>query len=387
MIGISKRAQQCHDSATLAITARAKELAAQGHDVVSFGAGEPDVEPPMVITDAAIAAVKRKGGAKYTPASGTLALKQAICEKFKRDNGLSYTPKSISVNIGAKHTIYNILQTIIDPGDEVIIPVPYWVSYPEMVQLAGGESVFVPTDDTFTLHAEDVAKAITPRTKCIIINSPSNPTGAVIPEAELRAIAKLAAEHQVYVISDEIYEKILYAGTHVSIAAFGDDIKALTFTVNGMSKSHAIPGWRLGYVAGPESEIKALGNIQSHSTSNPASIVQEAAAVSLNAADEFIAGVVVEYERRRDYLVAALNAIPGISCPTPGGAFYVFPSIPEEDDWAFTNALLDGEFVAVVSGSEFGMPGHVRISYATSMENIQKGVERIARFCEKRYAK
>jgi aspartate aminotransferase len=383
MIGISERAKNCHDSATLAITAKAKAMAAEGKDVISFGAGEPDFEPPELIQQKALEAIRKKGSAKYTPASGLPELKLAIVEKFKRDNGLVYQSKNISVNIGAKHTIYNIFQAILNPGDEVIIPKPYWVSYPEMVQLAGGVPVFVDTDKEFKLHASVVERNITKRTKAIVINSPSNPTGAVIDEAELRRIAEVAVKHQVYVISDEIYEKIIYDGKHVSIASFGEEIKRIAFTVNGMSKSHAIPGWRLGYVAGPDAEIKALNNIQSHSTSNPASIVQLAAVESLNNVDEFLKGAVAEFRRRRDYIVAELNKIPGMVCPNPGGAFYVFPKIPIDDDWEFTNLLLDQQYVAVVPGSEFGMPGHVRLSYATSMENIQKGVERIKLFCTK----
>lgn len=382
MLGLSTRAINCHDSATLAISAKAKAMKAEGKDVVSFGAGEPDFEPPQVIVNALIEAVHKKGTAKYTPASGMPELKAAIVEKFKRDNNIEYTPKNISINVGAKHTIYNILQAIVEKADQVIVPKPFWISYSEMVALAGGKCKFIKTDKEFKLHAEDVEKAITPKTKAVIINSPSNPSGAVISEEELRKIAELAVKHQFYVISDEIYEKVLFEGKHVSIASFSPEIKALTFTVNGMSKSHAIPGWRLGYVAGPEKEIAAINNIQSHSTSNPCSIVQCAAIASLNNADDFVKMAVEEFKKRRDYIVAALNEIKGVKCPMPGGAFYVFPKIPAKDDWDFTNKLLEQKFVAVVPGSEFGMPGHIRLSYATDLETIKKGVQRIKEFIE-----
>jgi aspartate aminotransferase len=382
MIGISKRAKNCHDSATLAITARAKELKAEGKDVISFGAGEPDFEPPQVIKTAILQKINEPGTAKYVSASGLPDLKKAIVEKFKKDNGIIYTVKNISVNVGAKNSLYLIFQTILNEGDEVIIPKPYWVSYPEMVSLAGGKPVYVDTDSEYKLHADAVKKAVTKKTKAIIINSPSNPSGAVMERKELEKIVDIALKNNFYIVSDEIYEKILFDGESLSPASFSEGAKAITFTVNGMSKSHAIPGWRLGYVAGPETEMAALNNIQSHSTSGPASIVQMAAAASLLSADDFVSKVVAEYKKRRDYIVKALNAIPGVKCPTPGGAFYVFPKIPVKDDWEFTNRLLNERYVAVIPGSECGMPGYVRLSYATSMDNIVKGVEKIKEFCK-----
>jgi aspartate aminotransferase len=381
MIGISKRAKNCQDSATLAIAARAKAMKAERKDVISFSAGEPDFDPPEILVEAMISAVNKKGSAKYTPSSGLLELKEVIIEKFKKDNGLIYTPKNISVNVGAKHSIYNIFQTILDEGDEVIISKPYWVSYPEMIKLAGGTPVFIETDQNFKMLAEFVSKSINPRTKAIVINSPSNPAGAVIEETELQKIADIAVKNKIYVISDEIYEKIIYDQKHISIASLNEEIKKITFTVNSMSKSHSIPGWRLGYVAGPEEEIKALNNIQSHSTSNPASIVQLAAIASLNKVDEFLKTAAIDFKKRRDYIVSELNKIPGIKCSSPGGAFYVFAKIPLEDDWDFTNRLLEEKFVAVVPGSEFGVPGYIRLSYATSLDQIEEGLSRIKEFC------
>jgi aspartate aminotransferase len=382
MIGLSKRAKSCKASATLAITAEADRLKAEGKDVIGFGAGQPDFQPPKAIRKAAIDAINAEGTAKYTPASGLPALKKAVVKKFRKDNGLEYTTKDISINVGAKHTIYNILQTIINEGDEVIIPRPYWVSYPEMVSLAGGKSVYVKTDDEFKLHASAIRSAITKKTKAVIINSPSNPSGAVIEKEELQKIANLAIKHQFYIISDEIYEKIIYDAKHVSIASFSDAIKAITFTVNGMSKSHAIPGWRIGYVAGPKDAIASLNNIQSHSTSNPCSIVQYAAASTLNSEDSFIKEAREEFRKRRDYIVSAINKIPSLVCPLPGGAFYVFVKIGTKDDFDFAEKLLSEKYVAVVPGTEFGMPGYIRLSYATSMENIKKGVKRIKEFIE-----
>lgn len=381
MIGISKRAKNCTNSATLAMAEKARRMIAEGKDVISLSIGEPDFEPPEIIKQKLIEAVERNGTARYPPSSGINELKKEIVAKLKSDNGLSYAPENISVTVGAKHALFGAFNAILNPGDEVIIPKPYWVSYPEIVKLADGIPVFVNTDGSFRLHASEVERAITDKTKAVIINSPSNPTGAVIEEKELRMIADIAAKHQIYVVSDEIYEKFIYDGRHLSIASFGDGIKAITFTVNGMSKSHAIPGWRLGYVAGPSEEMKALGRIQSHSTSNTSSIVQYAAVDSLNHIEDFISSAVAEYRKRRDYIVAELNKIPGIVCANSEGAFYVFPKIPVEDDMAFADRLLEQQFVAVVPGSEFGMPGHVRLSYATSMDDIRKGVDRIRAFC------
>lgn len=385
MLVLSNRANACKESATLAITQRANELKAKGLNVIGFGAGEPDFEPSVRTKGAAIAAIEKTGTAKYTPVAGIPVLKEEIIKKFKKDNGIDYAQNEIVVNSGAKHSIELIMRAIINPGDEVIIPRPYWVSYPAMVQLSDGVPVFMDTDKEFRPLAGNVEKVMTARTKALIINSPSNPAGAVINPDELREIAYLAARMGFYVISDEIYEKIIYGAEHLSVASLGKEAKDVTFTVNGMSKSHAIQGWRVGYIGGPASAIKAITNIQSHSTSNICNIAQYAAAGTLNDETEItlLAANVAEFKARRDYTVSRLNSIPGVECPMPGGAFYVFPSIPMKDDMEFAKQLLEDMQVAVVPGSEFGVPGRIRMSYATSVENIKEGIDRIAEFCRR----
>lgn len=379
---LSERAQKVNPSATLVITAKAKAMAKEGIDVVSFAAGQPDFLPPQNVLDAAIESIKA-GNTKYTPATGIPELKQAVVEKFKRDNNLDYNPSQISINCGAKHSIYNICQAIVDKGDEVIIPVPYWVSYPEFITLAGGTSVFVETDEQFKITADAIKEKITGKTKLIILNSPSNPTGAVIEEEELKRIAELAVENNIYVISDEIYEKIIYRKKHVSIASLNDEIKALTFTVNGMSKSYAMPGWRLGYLAGPQEAVDAISRIQENSTSNPASIVQDAALEALNGPQEFLIDFVKQFKERRNYIVNALNEIKGVSCNTPDGAFYVFPKVDTADSVKLCEELLDKAHVACIPGAPFGKEGYIRLSYAASMEMIEKGLARLKEFLEK----
>jgi len=345
---------------------------------VDFGAGQPDFAPPEHVKQAAIEAVQANDS-RYTDATGLTELKRVVCEKFRRDNSLDYGPENIIISVGAKHALYNLFQAVLNPGDEVIIPKPYWVSYPDMVRLADGTPVFAETGHDFMLNAESVLERISERTRAIVLNSPNNPSGAVFPEGDVRRVAEAAAERGIFLVSDEIYEKIIYGGRHFSPASISGKVKAVTFTVNGLSKSHAIPGWRLGYVAGPVDVIKAMGRLQSQSTSNPASIVQRAAIAALRE-DSGLEVIVEEYRKRRDFLVDGLNSMEGFSCTRPDGAFYVFPKIPVGDDTGFSRELLDKARVALVPGSAFGVPGHVRISYATSMEQIKKGLERIRAF-------
>lgn len=390
---ISNRCRSISPSPTLVIDSKAKAMKKKGIDVVGFGAGEPDFDTPEYIRNAAKAALDA-GMTRYTPSSGTLELRTAICEKLKRDNGLEYEPDQIVVSNGAKHSLFNICQTILDPGDEVIIPEPFWVSYPELVQIAGGVPVMVHghEENDFLVSADDMKPYITPRTKAIILNSPNNPNGCVWPREMLEGIARLAVENQLFVISDEIYEKLVYDGEkHVSIASLGEEIKAQTFVVNGFSKAYAMTGWRLGYCAGPTNVMKAVGALQSHATSNPNSIAQYAGYVALSGGDDIIAAMVAEFDRRRKHIVSRINAIPGLSCRMPKGAFYVMMNISEligaaqgdkviRSSTDFAELLLENAKVAVVPGLGFGSDMHVRLSYATSMENIDRGLDRIAQF-------
>lgn len=390
---ISNRCRSISPSPTLVIDSKAKAMKKKGIDVVGFGAGEPDFDTPEYIRNAAKAALD-EGMTRYTPSSGTLELRTAICAKLKRDNGLEYEPDQIVVSNGAKHSLFNICQTILDPGDEVIIPEPFWVSYPELVQIAGGVPVMVHghEENDFLVSADDMKPYITPRTKAIILNSPNNPNGCVWPREMLEDIARLAVENQLFVISDEIYEKLVYDGEkHVSIASLGEEIKAQTFVVNGFSKAYAMTGWRLGYCAGPTNVMKAVGALQSHATSNPNSIAQYAGYVALSGGDDIIAAMVAEFDRRRKHIVSRINAIPGLSCRMPKGAFYVMMNISEligaaqgdkviRSSTDFAELLLENAKVAVVPGLGFGSDMHVRLSYATSMENIDRGLDRIAQF-------
>ena len=393
---LSQRALNAAPSPTLAITAKANALKSQGKDIVSFGAGEPDFDTPQNVKDAAVAALA-KGDTKYTPSSGTVALKDAILAKLKRDNGLTYSRNEVIVSCGAKHSIYNLMQALLDPGDEVIIPAPYWVSYPEQVKLADGVPVIVPSDEStgFLTTAAQIEARVTPRTKLVVVNSPSNPTGAVCTPAALRDIADLCAGRGLYLMSDEIYEKILYTGNEfVSPASFSEAIKALTITINGFSKAHSMTGWRLGYAAADLDIVAAMSKIQDQSTSNPTSITQAAGVEALNGPQDSVEAMRQAFQERRDWIVAALNDIPGVHCLNPGGAFYVFPNVSalygrswtphgdaprtlgSSDD--FAAYLLEAFEVAVIPGSGFGADGNIRLSYATSMPNIQKGVARIA---------
>ncbi|NNG66724.1 pyridoxal phosphate-dependent aminotransferase [Caldanaerobacter subterraneus] len=394
-MNLSQNALQITPSMTLEITAKAKQLKAQGVDVIDFGVGEPDFDTPDYIKEAAIDAIKR-GYTKYTPSSGIPELKKAICEKLLKDNGLHYTPEQIVVSNGAKHSIYNALSAILNPGDEVIIPVPYWLSYPEMVRLAYGKPVFVHTkeENDFKITAEELENAITPKTKAIILNSPNNPSGAVYTREELKKLARVIEEANIFVISDEIYEKLIYEGEHVSIASFGEKIKELTILVNGMSKAYAMTGWRIGYTASSLEVAKVMSNIQSHTTSNPNSIAQYASVAALQGGEEEIEKMKEEFNRRRLYMVERVNKIKDLKCSTPKGAFYVMVNIEKyigrelngktiNGSLDFASALIDGANVAVVPALPFGMDNYIRMSYATSLENIKKGLDRIEDFLSK----
>jgi len=389
-MGIAKRAQAIKPSPTLATAAKAKAMKAQGIDVVDFGVGEPDFDTPENVKQAGIKAIQ-SGFTKYTPAGGTDELKDAVVAKFKKDNNLSYERSQVLISCGAKHSLYNIAEALFDPGDEVIIPSPYWVSYPDQALLNDASPVIVETTEAegFKLSARKLEKAITKKTKALILNSPSNPTGLAYDKKTLEEIAAIAVKHRIYVISDEIYEKLLYDGfTHCSIASLGPEIKGLTIVVNGVSKSHAMTGWRIGYAAGPKDVITAMANIQSQSTSNPASISQKAALEALTGPQDFIGTMNIEFDKRRKYMVERLNKIPGMSCLMPVGAFYAFPNVSKifgksvngktiKNSSDLAAYLLEESKVALVSGDAFGADSYIRLSYATSMDNIQKGLDRI----------
>lgn len=389
---LSNKFKAISPSPTLLIDAKFKQMKADGMDVVGFGAGEPDFDTPQHIKDAAIAAINA-GFTKYTPASGTLDIKKAVCDKLKRDNGLSYEPNQIVVSNGAKHSLINAFGAILNPGDEVIVPAPYWVSYPEMIKYNDGVPVILYTTEEkgFKFSAEDFKAAITPKTKAIVLNSPSNPTGMVYTEEELRAIADVAVENNIFVISDEIYEYLVYDGVkHVSIASFNDKIKDLTIIINGVSKTYAMTGWRIGYTASNAEIAKAMGNVQSHTTSNPNSIAQAATVAALNGPMDELREMIKAFDERRRYMADRINSIDGVSCLVPQGAFYVMMNISAlkgktikgklintADD--FSEVFLEKELVAVVSGNGFDAPDYVRWSYATSMENIKEGIDRLER--------
>lgn len=393
MLSVSHRCQAISPSPTLAIDARAKEMKAAGVDVISFGAGEPDFPTPAYICDAAREAIDR-GLTRYTPAAGTKELRKAICEKLRKDNDMTYTYGDIVVSSGAKHSLFNIFQAILDPGDEVLIPTPCWVSYPELVRMAGGVPVFIPADEAtdFIPTKRDIASRVTRRTKAMIITSPSNPNGSIWPQEMLQFVADLAVSHPFYVVSDEIYEKLIYDGKkHLSIAQLGEQIKAQTFMVNGVSKAYAMTGWRIGYVAGPRAEMQAIANFQSQATSNANSIAQYAAMKALQGGDECIKPMVAEFEARRNAMVERINRIPGLSCRKPQGAFYIMLNIKRvlgksyngrviENSKTFAELLLAEKHVAVVPGVAFEAEGFCRLSYAVSMENCMEGLSRIESF-------
>lgn len=382
---LSKRASSINPSLTLSITAKAKEMKKQGLDVVSFGAGEPDFDTMIHIKDAAKQAID-EGFTKYTATAGITELREAIAGKLRRDNWLDYKTSQILVSTGAKQALYEIIMTVVDSGDEVIVPVPYWVSYEEMVKMAGGVSVFIKTRG-FKLDPEDLERAVTPKTKMLILNSPVNPTGAVYDEKDLKKIAAICVKHNIFILSDEIYEKLVYDKKHVSIASINDKVKGITAVVNGISKSYSMTGWRLGYVAGPEEVIKVATRLQDHITSNASSISQKAALAAIDGPQDHVPKMIWEYKKRRDLMVEKLNSIEGVIAPLPDGAFYVFADVSAyykgsiKGSLDFCTRLLDEAYVAVIPGVAFGDDRYVRLSYATGTEHIKRGLERMHKFC------
>ncbi|MGA2222462.1 MAG: pyridoxal phosphate-dependent aminotransferase [Verrucomicrobiia bacterium] len=382
---LAQRATTLTPSLTLAIDAKAKKMQADGIDVCGFGAGEPDFDTPQHIKDAAAKALA-DGFTKYTPSSGIPELRAAIAEKLKNDNGLDYKPSQIIVNCGAKHSCYNAILATCQAGDEVIIPAPYWLSYPEMVKLADATPVIVQTSEAngFKITPDEFHEAMTPATKLIIINSPGNPTGSVYAREELQALSEVALEEEILILSDEVYEKITYDNTqHVSFASLGNEVYDLTMTVNGFSKTYAMTGWRLGYIAAPEPIAAAIDSIQSHSTSNPTSFAQKGALAGLKGDQSFIDDMVKAFAERRAYMYDKLTSIPGVTCVKPMGAFYMLPNISSFglNSTNFCTKLLEQQKVAAVPGVAFGADACMRLSYACSMENIQKGLDRVAAFC------
>ena len=389
---VSNNLKRIKPSPTIAVTTKAREMRAAGKDVIGLGAGEPDFDTPDNIKEAAIEAIK-KGDTKYTAVDGTPDLKKAIVEKFKRENDLSFTTDQITVGTGGKQVLYNTFMATLNKGDEVIIPAPYWVSYPDMVLLAGGTPRIVKCDekDGFKLSARKLEKAISKKTKWLILNSPSNPTGAGYTKKEIEELGKVLLKNKkVFILSDDIYEHIRYGDYNFFTIAQISKLKERTLTMNGVSKSYAMTGWRIGYAAGPKEIITAIRKIQSQSTSNPSSISQAAAVEALNGQQDFIKDRAEAFRERRDFVVECLNNIKGLNCLTPNGAFYVFPSCKGllnkktklKTDTEFVQKLLEKSMVAVVQGSAFGLNGYFRISYATSMENLKKALSRIKEFCE-----
>jgi aspartate aminotransferase len=393
---LSNRAKNLKPSPTLAITAKAKSMTAQGIHVVSFGAGEPDFDTPDNIKHAAITAIKG-GFTKYTAAGGIDELKDAVIQKFQRDNQLTFKRSQILISCGGKHAIYNLAQALFDQGEEVIIPAPYWVSYPAIVELADATPVILETteEDDFKINPDDLIKMITPRTKALVLNSPSNPTGSGYTKADLEKIADIVVAKNIFVLSDEIYEKIIYDGFRfASIASLGEEILKRTIIVHGVAKTYAMTGWRIGYTAGPEEIVTAMNNIQSQSTSNPNSIAQKASVEALLGPQQEVDKMVSAFTRRRDYIVDRLNGMKGVSCYKPVGAFYVFPNFSSFYGRSYQGRkianssdlgtfLLDVARVAVVPGIEFGADAFQRLSYATSMEDIREGLNRIEEGLEK----
>lgn len=395
MKALSKKNLGIEESMTLAITAKAKQLKESGVNIVSFGAGEPDFNTPKNIRDYAIARIE-KGGNGYTAASGLLELKQAICAKLLKDNHLTYAPNQIVVSSGAKHSLFNALQTICNPGDEIIIPSPYWVSYYELTKMADAEPVLVEglASNSFKVIVAQLEAAVTDKTKGLLINSPNNPTGAVYTEEELRAIGAFATKHDLYIISDEIYEKLIYGEKHVSIASLSQDLYERTIVVNGLSKAYAMTGWRIGYTACSTAITKVMSNIQSHATSNPNTIAQYAGIEALSGDQSTIEEMRKAFEERKDYMVKTIGEIPNVSCVAPKGAFYVMVNISYfkgktvegvlvKDSLDLAAVLIDQANIAVIPGIAFGVDDYIRLSYATSMENIVEGLKRLNDFCIK----
>lgn len=390
---LSSKILKISSSATLAITAKAKQLKSQGIKVIAFAAGEPDFDTPEFIKQKAKEALD-KGLTKYTPTAGIPELKQVICEKLKKENNLEYTPDEVLISCGAKHSIFNAVMALVDEGDEVLLPKPYWLSYPEMIKFAGGKIVEIPTDEksNFKITVEQLKKYITSKTKLLILNYPSNPTGMIYTKDELQEIAEVLVENQIYCISDEIYEKLVYDEVKfVSIASLNQEIKNLTITVNGLSKSYSMTGWRVGYACGPKHIIQAMNNLQDHSTSNITSFVQYASVDAIKFGDEFVKNMVDEFKKRRDYIVEQINQTPYLSTIKPQGAFYVWVNISKlknkkfkdvtiSDSMKLAELLLKEAKVAVVPGCVFGDDDYIRLSYATSFEEIKEGIENIKKF-------
>ncbi len=387
---LAERSRSIKPSPTLSMNAKASALKAAGEDITNFGVGEPDFDTPENIKDAAIKALK-EGFTKYTAVGGINELKDAIIEKFKEDNNLDYARDEILVSCGAKHSLYNIAEALFGPGDEVIIPAPYWVSYPDQVLLNDARPVFIETEESnsFQIEPDKLREKLSGRTKAFVLNSPSNPTGLAYDRATLEKLAEMAIEHDFYIISDEIYEKLVYDGfEHVSIATLGKEIKERTVVVNGLSKSHSMTGWRIGFTAGPKDITKAMTNIQSQSTSNPTSFAQKASVEALTGPQDFLPAMMAEFDKRRKYMVERLNAMEGITCKMPVGAFYAFPTVSAYFGNSFSGTtinnslgmstyLLENAKVATVPGSAFGDDKFIRLSYATSMDNIEKGLDKI----------
>jgi aspartate aminotransferase len=391
-MNLANRLKAIKPSPTLALNAKAKALAAQGVDVVSLAAGEPDFDTPEFIKQAVVEAL-RQGFTKYTPTSGILELREAICAKLERDNTLTFAPDQVLVTVGAKHAIYNFFQALLNEGDEVIILAPYWVSYPEMVQLAGGKPVIVETreEDGFAPDPDAIRRALTPRTKAVVLNSPSNPSGAVFSRAALEGIAQALRGHDCLVVSDDIYEKLLYQGQFLNIGNVAPDLVPRLVVINGMSKAFSMTGWRMGYAAGPKWLLSGMQMIQDQSTSNAASFVQKAALAALKGPSDFFVPMVEEYRGRRDLVVDALNSIEGVRCRRPEGAFYVLPNVrgllgrsykgaPLTGSVQVSEILLNDFRVAAMPGAPFGAEGYIRMSFATSREQLRKGLERFREF-------
>ena len=390
---LSKKALGISPSPTMAIDSKAKEMKSKGIDVISFGAGEPDFDTPSHIREAAIKAIN-DGYTYYTPVAGMPQLKEAICRKLQNENGLAYSPAQIVVSNGAKHSLSNVMAALLNPGDEVLIPEPYWVSYPEMVRLADGTPVAVEgrEDNFFKINAADLEKACTDRSKVLIINSPSNPTGQIYSGEELQAIADFCVDRGIYIVTDEVYEKLVYGGSrHISIASLGDEVKELTVVVNGASKSFAMTGWRIGYTASNTEIARVMANIQSHTASNPNSIAQMAVLAALDGSQECVEEMRRAFDKRRRFMVQRVSEIPCLRAVEPQGAFYLFVGMQEAagkkyrnavitDSDSFAALLLENNKVAVVPGTGFGAPNYLRLSFATSLENIAEGLDRIETF-------
>jgi len=381
---IASRMNLIAPSMTLAIDAKAKKLMAEGKDVLNFGAGEPDFNPPAAVIEAASKAVTDGKNNKYTPAAGTLELRKAIGEWLEREYKVTYAPGDIVVSCGAKHSLYNTFLSLVDPGDEVLVPSPFWVSYPEQIKLAGGVPVFVdcPESEGFKLTPQAILAKLTPKTKVLVLNSPSNPTGAVVDRKTMEGIAQVALEHKLWVISDEIYSKLTYGVEHVCFPSLSKEIAAQTILVNGASKSYAMTGWRIGYACGPSAVMKAQGDLQSHSTSNPTAVAQKAFLAALSTPESELETMRKAYVKRRDIMVDGLNRIPGVSCQKPDGAFYVFPNVKgllkgdRNTSMKLSDYLLEKALLAITPGIAFGAEGYLRLSYATSDAAIVEGLKR-----------